>query len=303
MAPSSSTSPWPWVEEDRSNDAPIPPVTVYDDRPAVKDLIERHSFKIDEVRSKLRENVLFDEKKHDDLWILRYLLSHKLRVKSAAVAAIATLEYRDVHQLDSESILNDWPGLDCSNENVRTYQSCCDDDAFRYCLPHPQRGIVMYMRLAGVNQKRMREEIQDANDLPFAFLLEWTFQWLDRITRQTGRLTQSIRIIDVSDIQRSMMNRENGKRNGEVARKLSEFYPQILAKMFICNAPSWVYGLFNTFRPFMPKRVAEKVEFCQPKAKEKDLNKLLPFLSEGHIPTRLGGNYETWPVDERIAVY
>ena len=56
---------------------PIDPICPEDDRPAVKDLIVEHGEKIAKIKSALIDHPLYEEDKHDDLWILRYWLSHK----------------------------------------------------------------------------------------------------------------------------------------------------------------------------------------------------------------------------------
>ena len=60
---------------------PIEPITEFDDRPAVKELIIEYHKQIDVVKKGLEDDPLYKESKHDDLWILRSVvltLSHFL---------------------------------------------------------------------------------------------------------------------------------------------------------------------------------------------------------------------------------
>lgn len=71
---------WPWMKgmTVALTDPPIPPVCPEDDRKAVKDLITEYRAKIDKLRTALEDHPLFDyDNKHDDLWLLRFYLSHK----------------------------------------------------------------------------------------------------------------------------------------------------------------------------------------------------------------------------------
>ena len=93
-----TTSGWPWMKDQVSSSSslgmgtyianpPMDPVNEHDVRPAVKDLIAKHRVSIDKVKTMLEPNPLFDpSKKHDDLWILRFCLSHKNKPKGAAKA-------------------------------------------------------------------------------------------------------------------------------------------------------------------------------------------------------------------------
>lgn len=102
---------WPWMKGTKFDgpnaflDPPIDPVNEFDDRPSVADLIAEHRSYIDRVREQLQdENPLFSNEKHDELWILRFLMSHKNNVKAASKAAIHTLDFRNEHKLDEKDL-------------------------------------------------------------------------------------------------------------------------------------------------------------------------------------------------------
>jgi hypothetical protein len=86
----SGTSSWPWLKGVEVAVAdPIPPVNQYDDRPSVKELIEKHRQSIDQVQLGLKDDPLYDLSKHDDLWILRFVLSHKPKTSRKTIIATA----------------------------------------------------------------------------------------------------------------------------------------------------------------------------------------------------------------------
>lgn len=96
---------WAWMKgvDDVIAD-PIAPVDANDARPSVKDLIEDHRKTICEIKSDLEKDPLYSPHKHDDLWILRFVLSHKSNSKVATQAAKTTLLFRQEHKLDEEDI-------------------------------------------------------------------------------------------------------------------------------------------------------------------------------------------------------
>jgi hypothetical protein len=100
-----STITWPWMKDGKvtPRTTPAPSVHAMDDRPALVDVIAAHRTKIDQVAADLATDPLFRPSKHDDLWIVRFLLSHK-NVKSATKAAHSTLQFRAQHKLDETDI-------------------------------------------------------------------------------------------------------------------------------------------------------------------------------------------------------
>ena len=84
-----------------------PPCTVHDTRPSLPDLYAKHAADICEVRRLVSIDPLYNASRHDDLWLLRFVLSHsKSGRKCAARAAEAaryTLAWREAHQVDQLS--------------------------------------------------------------------------------------------------------------------------------------------------------------------------------------------------------
>ena len=63
----------------------------------------------------MQSHPLFESDRHDGLWLLRYLLSHKLHVGTAAKAARKALQTRYEQRLDEIAVfvrsrpLREWP--------------------------------------------------------------------------------------------------------------------------------------------------------------------------------------------------
>lgn len=76
---------------------------------------------------------------------------------------------------------------------------------------------------------------------------------------------------------------------------MEDVYPQLLEKVFICHAPTWVQVPWRILRPLMPKRVVAKVDFINPDKKRNERERLYEYIDEEHLPVRFGGKYETWP--------
>ena len=292
-----STITWPWLSESglTVTNPPIPPIDQYDDRPCVSSLINEHRYWIDQVRQELESDSLFDHHKHDDLWILRFVLSHKKNVASAVKAAKYTLAFRNKHGLDDKDVRYIQPS---ENEALQRYLKHVRDDAIRLVIPDHQRSVILFIDIGGVNQHGLVSNVKESDWLPsYLHYNEMAFQWLDYITRRTGRLTKLIRIIDGRNIQLPAFNIECSRRDGVVMKLTEDCYPQLLASMYVCDAPCYIQMPWRMIRPFFPKRVVQKFDFICPDTRTSDYRRLLPHMCTDHLPTRYGGLNKRWPVE------
>ena len=92
---------------------PIQPVTQEDDRPDICDLIEKHLHDINAVRKLIVKDPLFNSTLYDELWILRFIMSHKNPVQ-AAKAAKKAMQIREEYKLNElgDICSTFWPRLE-----------------------------------------------------------------------------------------------------------------------------------------------------------------------------------------------
>ena len=314
-----TTTTWPWLQDtglfdDDNNytittsggqlrllvqDPPLAPVDELDSRPTVRDLVARHETSIERLAQDLAatEPVLYHADKHDALWLLRYVLSHKGNYTAALTSARETLRFRHEHQLD-ETDLRGQPFAASLRPALKKYRRHCTEDAVLPILPNMQRGVVMFLRMAGVNAEAVYENLTEEEALEnHIYQAEWTFQWLDYVTRTTGRLTKSLRIVDCEGYSLSTMtNRQVQGRNAKIAALMDSHYPQLLGRLLVIHASSWIYQPWRLLRPLFPKRLVEKVDFIDPFRRPKDLLKILSFVSKDFLPARYGGLNQVWPL-------
>jgi CRAL/TRIO domain len=282
-----------WVDVDRTHDEPLPYVSPHDKRPSTRDLIEKHRPMIDTFQELISKDPLYDPVKHDDLWLLRYILSHKT-VESALPAAKHFLKYRHELKLDEKDIRREPPSV--SNPTTSKYFQCLRSDAMIFSQPDMNRGVVLFIEVAGIDQGKLAKLLD--TDWPFWYFLEWMFQCLDSVTRRTGRLTKGIRIMDFQNFSVSQNNSHTINRNAQNARDCQDHYPQMLASVFVVNSPSVLSLCFRMIKPLLPRRFVQKFDIL-PAAQ---IGKLLPHMSEEHVPKKYGGKNKRWPpkVKEKI---
>ena len=296
---STMTSSWPWMKGINVAIAdPISPVTPNDARESVKGLIAQHRNKIDQIKAEIsKENPMYVPAKHDDLWILRFWLSHK-NLKKAAKAARHTLQFRQNHSLDDADIRKA-PPHKVTDGLVKEYWSTkCSGDAIIFAIPDPNRGVIGFLEYARIDHKNALKNLPSkANEYGFIYSSEFSHQWCDFVTRTTGRLTKSIRFIDMRGFGFSSFNREASKKDATIMNSMEDCYPQLLDHVLIHHAPEWIHMVFAIMRPILPKRVVDKIDIINPIKNEKERRRLLEYVKEEDLPTFLGGKNERLPKD------
>jgi CRAL/TRIO domain len=274
---------------------PAPSAHAMDDRPALVDVIAAHRTKIDQVAAALATDPLFRPSKHDDLWIVRFLLSHK-NVKSATKAAQSTLQFRAQHKLDETDIRYSPPNPNVQCESLRKFYDYCKADTFQIVVPDAQLGVVCFFSVGGIDQHGLVKNVDESHWLPtIMYVSEFSHQWCDYLSRTTGRLTSSVRIIDASNVTLSGLSLENSKRDSRAMKVTEDCYPQMLQSILVVRAPAWIQVPWRVVRPFFSKRVVEKIDFLTLDAR--DRSRLLKYISLENLPVRYGGKNETWPLD------
>lgn len=297
-------------------------VSPYDERPLISDLLTKHSAAIDSVRQIIQAddvgNKLYNKgdnaKRYDDIWILRFVLSHNGNVTAAAKAVLKTIEFREEKKMNelgdirhrlqnfgdsrhSNSACEPLPGFPQMN-------SCCGENCSFIVLPDVNRGLILYCDVGQVDMDKIADEVSEENQMDsLLYSNEATFQVLDDVTRRTGRLTKQLKMIDMGNVSVRKMNRAYLKRDAACSKALEDYYPQQLGTMFVANGPAWLSTFWSALRPFFPKRMVEKVDFLPSiskikKAKNSDkyLKPILRYVSEEDLPERYGGKNQEWPL-------
>ncbi|CAJ1949931.1 unnamed protein product [Cylindrotheca closterium] len=288
----------PSVKNNGSNNESNEDKDIMDDnRPLISDLLTEHRERIDEFQTQLSKDDLYDKDKHDDLWMLRFLLSHKKDLDKALSAAKETLQFRKKYNLDDKDIRSVPPQDIKEPDGVtsRGFQCFLNNgvprDAVRLVAPANEKShaVVVYFSIKDIDTHKLAEVKQEDWVAGMVYANEWQFQWNDYTSRTTGRLTKSIHIIDVSDINLSMRDSTTQEKYAKAGKELQNCYPQGVESYFVCNAPFWIQGPWKLLKPLLPVRVVSKLDFLNPKENEPDRDQILRFLPSSQLPTQFGG--------------
>jgi len=295
----------------------------HDDRPLIADLLATHSEAIKSVQEGIKAHDVGNElyikggnpQCYDDIWILRFVLSHRSNVKSATKAAIKTMIFREEKKLnvvgDLRHKIKNYCGEDndAFSTNVATdlpgrklYNSCCEKEAIINFLPDKNRSILSITQLYKINLDKIVTKMSEEEYAEwYLYYKEAIYQVLDEITRRTGKLTKYVKIADMTNMQLLKMNRTFIKMDATISKKNEDFYPQLIGGVFVFNSPGWVSGFFKIFvKPFFPKRLVENIVFLpslsKMKKSKKSFESILRFTSEEHLPEKYGGMNKTCPL-------
>ena len=294
-----------------------------DPRPILQHLLYEYRPLIDAMGRSLRKKAVdgYDPKKHDDLWLLRFLLSHKSNPQKAFDAAKTTLSFRQEYKLDKLGDIREYPPQEYQKfpndrkfsafcrfmrhfvKNDQGYTASYDEDEYQnedldetatpplICVvPDPiHLGVLTYVNLGQIDTHRLAELEEEDWIAGLAYINEYNFQWLDYLSRTTGRLTKAIRLVDVSTATIGQVDLTCQQKYTQSTRSMQDCFPQAIESVFMCFAPFWIQAPWRVIRPFLPERVVEKMDFLHPTSNDDDRQELLSRIPERHLSIVFGG--------------
>ena len=254
------------------------------------------------MRSLLANDPLFVPARHDELWVLRFVLSHKGSVSNAASAARGALAFRRKYNLDDPDLAVAGPAAAHVPEVAKFFACMKDPAGMVTYLPDPDRGPFLVITPALVHPPAILSGVSFEEHYHDQMLtVEWLSRQCDATTRRTGYLTKYIRLVHLEDLALANFSWALVKRISAISKDMEDYYPQLLCSLLICHAPSWINGLFRVIRPILPPRVIEKMDFVRPNAVRRDLDRLQRHIKYEHIPRFLGGSAPWPPTNARFA--
>ena len=267
-------------------------------RERVKDLVAKHAHAIMTLRALVSAEPHFDPRLHDDLFLLRFVLSHEKKggIAAAAAAAKGTIAFRFARGLDDPSVPVGGQAALKVVAVAKLYAALRDPAGISYYVPDPDRATVLVAVPALLDFHKMVATLSDEEQtLAHGYSTEWLWRQADAVTRRTGYLTKYVRLVDLNGMSLRNFSRDFQRRDAKNAKAIEEFYPQLLGAVFICHAPRWLQGVWRGIKRLMPARVVEKVDFLEPLTNSAERNKLLAWIALEHLPTCFGGPCEVWP--------
>lgn len=272
-------------------------------RPLISALLAEHAKVISEVKQKIQDDELYkaNSSRYDDIWILRYSLSHKKNVRAASKAALSTMKFREEYKLNEiEDIHYKISSMNAPPEMmfpaISQYLAHCEKNAVLHTFPDDDRGVVSYYTAAKIDSISIGCDmtVDDIKESIF-YLNECIYRIQDEVTRRTGRLTKQLKIVDLTKIQLRKLSRTYVNKDADANKMLEDHYPQLVGTLLVANSPGWVSGPWNMFRGLFPRRLVQKVDVLPRHIKSNNLKGFLRYISLENLPERFGGQNKEWP--------
>ena len=278
---------------------PVPRIEAHGRR-RVADLMAMHESDLVALRACVCHEDHYDARRHDDLFLLRFLLTHLAKgrggIDAAAKAATATIAWRAAHGLDDPALICGGDAALEAGPVAKFYAALSARDAISYYVPDGDRGPVL-VAVPGLLDFHHMVAAMSEEEQTVAHRLsnEWLWRQCDEVTRRTGFLTKYVRLIDLNGMSLRGISRNFQKRDAKNSKAIEDYYPQLLGAVFICHAPRWMQGVWRGLRRVMPTRVVEKVDFLEPLTNAMERQKLQRWIAIENLPRCFGGACNTWP--------
>lgn len=255
---------------------------------SIPDLCKEHRHLIDNVMLHCSEEIAHDPAQfRDDLFLLRFALSHKGNLEKTVDAVKQTIAWRVQHG-ERLKRLREGTEMPPGFETMQKY------------IPMDIHGttahgdVIFVMRTGNSNIKKLCDELGEAAITEyFVFCKEMLHALLDRKSREQRRIVKCVTIMDAKN---STAGNQGDRRwmtaSGEGSKRTDLYYPQLLGAMVIVNLPLMLRALVAIAKLFMSKRSADKLLICPGKTR-KDTILNCPvakaLIAPDQLPTFLGG--------------
>lgn len=213
----------------------------------IEGLIKEHKKEIQKILSTLDTsvNILTPI---DELFVLRFILSGQTKHIQKCI------DYRLKHVKQLEKVLKD--------------KTCDGADRIEPFVQADYIGVIMKSPAFMVNvgkcdlHKVMHSVTKQKLEEILLYSEEFGFQLVDRITRDTGKLTKILFIANLNGLSRKQVNFSFLKVLGNVSHKSSIYYPQLIKQKIFIKVPYIVKSCIKIFNSFHHPKSVQKHAFC-----------------------------------------
>ncbi|KAJ3187540.1 cytosolic factor, phosphatidylinositol/phosphatidylcholine transfer protein [Gaertneriomyces sp. JEL0708] len=238
---------------------------------------------LETFKAELAAEGYYDPAKHDDNILLRFLRARKFDLKASKKMWIDFINWR--REFKTDTILQDfdekefpeWPVV--KQLYPRYYHKT---DKIGRPIYVEQLGGVDYQKLMSITtvDKMLRNHVYEYEKLVAYRLPACSIKF--------GRhLEQSCTIIDLKGVSLSQFGSVKALVN-QVSSIAQNYYPEMLGKMFIINAPMMFTAVWAVVRMFLDEVTVSKINILGSSYK----SKLLETIDEQSLPKFFGGSCE-----------
>lgn len=249
-------------------------------------LMDVHASALEELASLAERDAHFDPHRHDRLYLLRFLLSHRGNVTRAATAFSRTASWRSAMQLDR---LGDAMLSGQVTQKHFPHHAEIAKHAPMHLARHPETGQTILYFL-DVDLRALMAHVSADQFIEYqTYLNEWCYVHCDLAQRFTGRLLRHVRVAELSKATvRTHVDYKFLRAFVKSTRQSEDYYPQLVQRVVLCNMGAFQERVFHSVcMPILPSRLREKLMIISPHRKPEDGKALLDVLPASRVPARV----------------
>ena len=263
---------------------------------SIDDLLLKHRTAVCNLYHAIKGHPSFDAAKHDDLFLLRYVLSypkHKAAVRAASVALASRAALR-LDETRAETLR--LPSREWVERSTRPWAHLMPAMVLQ---PDANGTLALYVDARHVNMHDVLRVPRDDFNRAQRTMMEFIHHRMDRATRSTGNLVKYNRIINLAGVSLSTVSPRFVRRDAEDNKELQGLYPQLMGAVIFVNPPAALDVLYRTLLPLIPAKIAEKTVVLAPLKRRRDLERLVELsgLPLEELPVACGGKRTDHPRD------
>eukprot|EP00744_Colponema_vietnamica_P001094 GILI01001849.1.p1 GENE.GILI01001849.1~~GILI01001849.1.p1 ORF type:complete len:305 (+),score=85.90 GILI01001849.1:103-1017(+) len=233
---------------------------------------------LEQFRTELQNEGVLDPEKHDDYFLTRFLRARKYVLAKAKEMFINYINWRRTTGVD-EIVRNfDFPQL----------------DEVKRCYPHTHHKVDKFGRPIYIEQigrldiKKLFEVTtpeQMLNYFVWSYerMLTTKFPACSQVAQR--RIETSLTILDLNGASTKLWSSKVYNFVKSASSIAQDYYPEMLGKMFIVNAPMLFSGIWNLIKPMLDEKTRNKITIVGSGYKDK----LLALVDAENLPDFLGG--------------
>ena len=254
----------------------------------VSDLLRKHASDLQRLRRSVETFALYSAKQHDDIFLLRFLLSYP-DPKAAAKAVRAALTTRQKYRLDDVAeMVTTTPSRDWRCRTLRPHVHLLPVVVLQ---PDVWGPAVMYVDAGKMDSFAiMRDVPRELYNTAQRDMMELIFRRMDAATRATGILQKYCRIINLEGVSLKNLCLSFVLRDAEDNNEMQSLYPQLLGAVLFVNTPKPINFLYRrVLCPVLPNKITEKTRVFSCRMAESEREALAAWIPLEHLPLEVSG--------------
>jgi len=248
----------------------------------VADVLAKYKSQIDEVKGKLDSKLVTSTT--DDVSVYRFLRHNKFDVSKSVTQLNATLKWRAEYKCDEiRTKVAGWP-----QEKFPHAERIAKYFPLNWAHKTDRKGRICEIDFMGHSRPAQLAKEMSLKDFTEFFLTQWerTMEHVNKETARTGQIQRMVQISDMNGLGLKHLDMAGLAHIEAVTTLFQTHYPDLLAEIFIVNAP-W---LFSTFWKLSSSWLAEEVRNSTHMLPSVD--DLKHYFDPANLPVHLGGKCE-----------